>query len=88
MDTILQMKEIMIDPVAGMGVSRVCKELNRNSYCFEISRKFYTKAKKEMLNLKILKNISNWNQFELVIKNRHIYQNIKKWKSLTTTEEI
>lgn len=43
--------DVVIDPCAGSGTTlRACKELNRNSYGFEIDRKFYTQAKEKMLN--------------------------------------
>lgn len=56
--------DVVIDPVAGSGSTlRACKELNRNSYGFEISREFYTKAKKEMLNFE---NFKKYKQLEMV----------------------
>lgn len=55
--------DVVIDPVAGSGSTlRACKELNRNSYGFEISREFYTKAKKQMLNFE---NIKIYKQLEI-----------------------
>lgn len=46
----------MIDPCAGSGSTlRAAYELNRNSYGFEIDRKFFEKAKKmiePLVNLK------------------------------------
>ena len=42
--------DIVIDPCCGNGSSlRAARELNRNSYGFEISKEFYRKAKDEML---------------------------------------
>lgn len=42
--------DVVIDPCAGSATTlRAAKELNRNSYGFEISRKFYTEAKEKML---------------------------------------
>ena len=42
--------DVVIDPVAGSGTTlRACRELNRNSYGFEISKEFYSKAINEML---------------------------------------
>lgn len=42
--------DVVIDPVAGSGTTlRACRELNRSSYGFEISKDFYRKAKEEML---------------------------------------
>lgn len=42
--------DVVIDPCAGSGSTlRACKELNRNSYGFEIDRKFYNEAKEKML---------------------------------------
>lgn len=42
--------DIVIDPCCGSGSSlRAARELNRNSYGFEISKEFYRKAKDEML---------------------------------------
>ena len=41
---------VVIDPCAGSGTTlRACRELNRNSYGFEISKEFYRKAKEQML---------------------------------------
>ena len=43
--------DVVIDPCAGSGSTlRAAKELGRNSYGFEVSREFYTKAINEMLN--------------------------------------
>lgn len=42
--------DVVIDPCCGSGTTlRACRELNRHSYGFEISRDFYTKAKEQML---------------------------------------
>ena len=42
--------DVVIDPCAGSGTSlRAAKNLNRNSYGFEIDRNFYKKATTEML---------------------------------------
>jgi len=42
--------DTVIDPCAGSGSTlRACKELNRNSYGFEISKDFYKKAIEEMI---------------------------------------
>lgn len=44
--------DVVIDPCAGSGSTlRACMELNRNSYGFEIDRKFYNEAKEKMLVL-------------------------------------
>lgn len=41
--------DVVIDPCAGSGATlQAAYELNRNSYGFEISTKFYTEAKKKM----------------------------------------
>jgi site-specific DNA-methyltransferase (adenine-specific) len=43
--------DIVIDPVAGSGTTlRAAYELNRNSYGFEVYRKFYNEANEKMLN--------------------------------------
>lgn len=43
--------DTVIDPCAGSGSTlRAAYELNRNSYGFEIDRKFFEKAKKEMID--------------------------------------
>lgn len=43
--------DVVIDPVAGSGTTlRASKELGRNSYGFEIDRRFYTEAKEKMLS--------------------------------------
>lgn len=43
--------DIVIDPVAGSATTlRAAMELGRDSYGFEVSREFYTKAKEQMLN--------------------------------------
>lgn len=42
--------DVVIDPCAGSGTTlRACMELNRNSYGFEISKDFYSRAISEML---------------------------------------
>lgn len=42
--------DVVIDPCAGSGTTlRAAKELNRNSYGFEIYKEFYNKAKTSML---------------------------------------
>lgn len=42
--------DVVIDPCAGSATTlRAAKELNRNSYGFEISKEFYTEAKEKML---------------------------------------
>ena len=42
--------DIVIDPCCGSGSTlRAARELNRNSYGFEISKEFYRKVKDEML---------------------------------------
>ena len=42
--------DVVIDPCAGSGTTlRACRELNRNSYGFEIERKFYNDATNLML---------------------------------------
>lgn len=57
-------RDTVIDPVAGSGSTlRACYELNRNAYGFEISRQFFTKAKKEMLNFE---NFKKYKQLEML----------------------
>lgn len=42
--------DVVIDPCAGSATTlRACQELNRNSYGFEIDKKFYSDAKEKML---------------------------------------
>ena len=42
--------DVVIDPVAGSGVTLRCaRELGRSSYGFEVSKEFYNKAVNEML---------------------------------------
>lgn len=42
--------DVVTDPCAGSGSTlRACKELNRNGYGFEVSKKYFTKAKQSML---------------------------------------
>jgi len=42
--------DVVIDPCCGSGTTlRAAHELNRNAFGFEIDRKFYTRAKEEML---------------------------------------
>jgi len=42
--------DIVIDPCAGSGTTlRACREANRNSYGFEVSKQFYTEATNKML---------------------------------------
>ena len=44
--------DVVIDPCAGSGSTlRAAYELNRNSYGFEVSRKYYSLAKQKMLDL-------------------------------------
>lgn len=44
--------DIVIDPCAGSATTlRACKELNRHSYGFEISKEFYKAAKENMLTM-------------------------------------
>jgi site-specific DNA-methyltransferase (adenine-specific) len=44
--------DVVIDPCAGSGTTlRAAAEIGRNSYGFEIDRKFYTEAKEKMLVL-------------------------------------
>ena len=41
--------DVVIDPVAGSGTTlRACKELNRNSYGFEVCKQFYKDAQEKM----------------------------------------
>jgi len=55
--------DIVIDPCAGSGSTlRAAYELNRNSFGFEIEKKFYNDAKNSMLNLE---NITQ--QFEITL---------------------
>lgn len=43
--------DIVIDPCAGSATTlRAARELNRNSYGFEVSKEFYNKAQESMLN--------------------------------------
>ena len=43
--------DVVIDPCAGSGATlRACMELNRNSYGFEISKEFCTRANSQMLS--------------------------------------
>lgn len=43
--------DVVIDPVAGSGTTlRAAQELGRNSYGFEIDKKFYSQAKEKMLS--------------------------------------
>lgn len=43
--------DVVIDPVAGSGTTlRAAYELGRNSYGFEVSKKFYNEAMEKMLN--------------------------------------
>lgn len=49
--------DVVIDPCAGSGTTlRACAELNRNSYGFEVSKKFYTEATEKMLTYKAFTN--------------------------------
>ena len=42
--------DVVIDPVAGSGATlRAAAELNRNSYGFEVDRKFYLASTEKML---------------------------------------
>jgi len=45
--------DVVIDPVAGSGTTlRAARELNRNSYGFEVFKKFYNESQEKMLNFK------------------------------------
>ena len=45
--------DVVIDPVAGSATTlRAARELNRNSYGFEVFKKFYNEAQEKMLNFK------------------------------------
>lgn len=51
--------DVVIDPCAGSGTTlRAARELNRSSYGFEIDRNFYKRAKEEMLDFKIEKQMN------------------------------
>ena len=52
--------DVIIDPCAGSGSSlRAAYEMNRHSYGFEIEKKFYNEAKKNMLDTdKIITQLS------------------------------
>ena len=55
--------DVVIDPVAGSATTlRACRELNRNSYGFEISKDFYRKAQEQML----LEVKPEYEQFKIV----------------------
>ena len=44
--------DVVIDPVAGSGATlRASQELNRNSYGFEVFKKFYNEAQEKMLKI-------------------------------------
>lgn len=44
--------DVVIDPCAGSGSTlRACREINRNSYGFEVSKQIYKDAKEKMLNM-------------------------------------
>lgn len=48
--------DVVIDPCAGSATTlRACKELNRHSYGFEISKSFYKEAKEKMLRIEVSK---------------------------------
>lgn len=58
--------DVVIDPVAGSGSTlRACAELKRNCYGFEIKKDFYNKAKQEMINEKIIKDMFNKTQLTI-----------------------
>lgn len=53
--------DVVIDPVAGSGTTlRAAVELDRKAYGFEISKDFYRRAKKEMLNIQFLPTALNF----------------------------
>lgn len=57
--------DVVIDPCCGSGTTlRAAKELGRNSYGFEIDKKFYTLAKDEMLTEKPTDQITFFEQIE------------------------
>ena len=51
--------DTIIDPVAGSGSTlRAARELNRNSYGFEVEKEFYRKATMEMLKEEEVKQLN------------------------------
>ncbi len=53
--------DIVIDPVCGSGSTlRACKEMKRNSYGFEVDKKFFEKAKNQMLKEEIDEQVKFW----------------------------
>ena len=58
--------DVVIDPVAGSASTlRAAYELGRNSYGFEVDKKFYTLAKEQMLNLDNINRLIGSNQCSL-----------------------
>ena len=58
--------DVVIDPCAGSATTlRACKELNRNSYGFEISKNFYNEAREKMLGINIEGNIVRKDKTEI-----------------------
>lgn len=56
--------DVVIDPVAGSGSTlRACRELKRNSYGFEVEKKFYNLAIEKMLKEKHDNQINMLNMF-------------------------
>lgn len=60
--------DVVIDPVAGSGSTlRACKNLNRNSYGFEVLRSIYKEANEKMLSIEIIKDKENRKEKQLDI---------------------
>lgn len=84
--------DVVIDPVAGSGTTlRAAQELGRNSYGFEIDKKFYSQAKEKMLSrysifssiifISLLVSIYSFNSF-LVINIPSYFSNLLKYLNL------
>lgn len=62
--------DVVIDPVAGSGATlRACREINRNSYGFEVDKKFYKDAKEQMLKADEMQNqmaITDFMEMEII----------------------
>lgn len=68
--------DVVIDPCAGSGTTlRACMELNRNSYGFEVSKKFYRESRTKMLNIDppIYDGTSEKTMFDLLYNLKNMY---------------
>ena len=58
--------DTVIDPVAGSGTTlRAAYELNRNSFGFEIDKKFYSLSQEKMLSAESIESTCSQTKFDI-----------------------